>query len=454
MARPLPLTPITFRTRAAVLAGHAVAFAIRVTRQGRATNLPGKVALAIAPELISTLAARFASGVVLVSGTNGKTTTTAMISSVLSRDMVVCNNAGGANLVAGVATALLQAPRDAEIGVFEVDEAALPLVARQHQPRVLVLLNLFRDQLDRHGELQSLAKKWRTMLSSFAAGQTSLVLNADDPLVASLNSDATFFGLNDPSVGTGVLADSADSTFCETCRNRLGFADIYMAHLGEWRCEVCVRGRPTLDVAGIDVELGGLGGSRCNAQVDGQSQRLRLVLPGLYNLYNALAAIAASRSVGMPFRTSVQALENFSAAFGRFEQIQISCKSGYLILMKNPVGANEILRTISQDLAGAALVLVLNDAIADGRDVSWIWDVDFEGVVTKCATVICAGTRANEMAIRMHYADVTPESILEIADPITAVRRAAALTTTQPFFVLPTYTAMFELSGHFSAVSR
>jgi UDP-N-acetylmuramyl tripeptide synthase len=189
-------------------------------------------------------------------------------------------------------------------------------------------------------------------------------------------------------------------------------------------------------------------------QVDGQSQRLRIGLPGLYNLYNAFAAIAASRSIGVPLADSVQALKTFPAAFGRFEQIQISGKSGYLILMKNPAGANEILRTISQDLAGAALVLVLNDAIADGQDVSWIWDVDFEGVVTKCATVICSGTRANEMAVRMHYADVSPESILEIPDPTIAVRRAAALTTTWPLFVLPTYTAMFELSGHFSAVSK
>ena len=377
-----------------------------------------------------------------------------MISSVLSREFVVCTNAGGANLVAGVATALLQAPRDAEIGVFEVDEAALPLISRQHQPRVLVLLNLFRDQLDRHGELQSLAKKWRKMLGAFVEGETSLILNADDPLVASLRSDAIFFGLDDPSVGTGALADSADSTFCEICKNRLGFAAIYMAHLGEWRCEVCATGRPTLDVAGANVELMGLDGSSCNVQVQGQSQRLGLGLPGLYNLYNALAAIAASASIGIPLADSVQTLETFSAAFGRFEQIQISGKGGYLILMKNPVGANEILRTIGQDLAGTVLVLVLNDAVADGRDVSWIWDVDFEGVVIKCATVICSGTRANEMAVRMQYADVSPESILEIADPISAVRRATGPTTNQPFFVLPTYTAMFELSGHFSSVSK
>jgi UDP-N-acetylmuramyl tripeptide synthase len=151
---------------------------------------------------------------------------------------------------------------------------------------------------------------------------------------------------------------------------------------------------------------------------------------------------------------TVKTLETFSAAFGRFEQIRVSGKSGYLILTKNPAGANEILRTISHDFSGAALVLVLNDAVADGRDVSWIWDVDFEAVVTKCATVICSGTRANEMAVRMQYADVSPESIFEIPDPITAVRRAAALTTTGPFFVLPTYTAMFELSGHFSSVRK
>jgi UDP-N-acetylmuramyl tripeptide synthase len=442
------------RTRVAVLAGRAVAFAIRVTRHGRATNLPGKVALVMAPDLISTLAACFPSGVVLVSGTNGKTTTTAMISAALSREMVVCTNAGGANLVAGVTTALLQAPRDAEIGVFEVDEAALPLIARQHQPSVLVLLNLFRDQLDRYGELQSLAKKWRTMLGAFVEGETSLVLNADDPLVASLSRDATFFGLDDPRVGTGVFADSADSTFCETCKNRLVFTATYMAHLGDWRCEVCATGRPNLDIAGANVELMGLGGSSCDVQAEAQSQRLQLGLPGLYNLYNALAAIAASRFIGVPLADSIQALETFSPAFGRFEQIQISGKSGYLILMKNPVGANEILRTISQYLAGAVLVLVLNDAIADGRDVSWIWDVDFENVVTKCATVICSGTRANEMVTRMQYADVSPESIFEIPDPITAVRRAANLATNQPFFVLPTYTAMFELSGQFSAVSK
>jgi UDP-N-acetylmuramyl tripeptide synthase len=251
-----------------------------------------------------------------------------------------------------------------------------------------------------------------------------------------------------------VLADSADSTFCETCNNRLGFTAIYIAHLSEWRCEVCAKGRPSLDVAGKEVGLMGLGGSSCIVQVDGQSQGLRLGLPGLYNIYNALASLAASKSVGIPMADSIQALETFSAAFGRFEQIQVSGKGGYLILMKNPVGANEILRTISQNLAGSVLMLVLNDAIADGRDVSWIWDVDFEGVVTKCATVICSGTRANEMAVRMQYADVSPESIFEIPDPITAVRRAADLATNQPFFVLPTYTAMFELSGHFSRVRK
>jgi UDP-N-acetylmuramyl tripeptide synthase len=229
---------------------------------------------------------------------------------------------------------------------------------------------------------------------------------------------------------------------------------MYMAHLGEWQCEVCAKGRPKLDVAGSDVELMGLGGSSFHVHVEGQSQRLRLGLPGLYNLYNALAAIAASKSVGTPLADTVKALGTFSAAFGRFEQIQVSGKSGYLILMKNPVGANEILRTISQDLAGAVLVLVLNDAIADGRDVSWIWDVDFENVVTKCAIVICSGTSASEMAVRMQYADVSSESIFEIPDLITAVCRAAALTTNQPFFVLPTYTAMFELSGHFSAVRK
>jgi UDP-N-acetylmuramyl tripeptide synthase len=198
----------------------------------------------------------------------------------------------------------------------------------------------------------------------------------------------------------------------------------------------------------------GLGGSSYCVQVEGQSQRLQLGLPGLYNIYNALAAIAASRSLSIPLGGTVTDFETFSAAFGRFEQIEVSGKGGYLILMKNPAGANEILRTISQDLAGGALVIVLNDAIADGRDVSWIWDVDFENIVTKCATVICSGTRANEMVTRMQYADVSPEIILEIADPIIAVRRAASLTTTRPFFVLPTYTAMFELSKHFSAVSK
>ena len=456
-----------FRSTLGVLVARVAARVIRLTGLGRATNLPGKLALAIAPEILTDLMQGLPQGAVIVSATNGKTTTAAMISRILEDEFLVARNEGGANLVAGVVTALAIAPKDSQIGVLEVDEAALPLVAAAARPRLLVLSNLFRDQLDRHGELQMLARKWRMMLDEI--DEMELVLSGDDPLVASLgerfSGKTTFFGFDDSTFGAEALSDAADSTFCEGCGKRLTYESIYMAHLGHWHCDECGRARPQLNVWADQIELVGLAGARCRisfrqnphrSEVRGKdvsvvTADLTLRLPGLYNLANALAAISACLQLGIDLMTATSRLNDFSAAFGRFEEIQVGSAVGYMILMKNPAGANQVLRTIAHDLEGSPLVLVLNDAIADGQDVSWIWDVDFESIVSKASVVICSGTRADEMAVRLDYADVPADRIQIIRDPVAATRLAAQEAVDRPFFLLPTYTAMFELSKSLSS---
>jgi lipid II isoglutaminyl synthase (glutamine-hydrolysing) len=438
--------PVPLSVEAA--AARAVGRLSRLAGRGGGTTLPGKLLWKLDPGAVDELGRRLPRGSALVSATNGKTTTTAMAEAILAPGVRLANNDSGANLVSGVASALLEAD-GAELGLFEVDEAALPEVVTRLRPRVLCLGNLFRDQLDRYGELEHVAEAWRAAVTGLDAGAT-LVVNADDPLVADLargRAGAVTFGLDDPRHGRPALQHAADSKYCLVCGTPYGYAAAYVGHLGDYRCPNCGHARPPLDLAARALELRGLDGSSFDLVAPEGTRRIELALPGLYNVYNALAASSLTRALGASLDGIAAGLGSFSAAFGRFERIPVGDdKTVLLLLIKNPAGANEVIRTLVDGRAPVTALIALNDGIADGRDVSWIWDVDFEPLSEGLEHLVASGDRAAELALRFKYGGLD-EAALEVVPALEeALDRGLALTPTGgELAVLPTYTAMLAL---------
>ena len=437
--------PVPLSVEAA--AARAVGRLSRLAGRGGGTTLPGKLLWKLDPGAVDRLAQRLPRGSVLVSATNGKTTTVAMAEAILAPRIRLAHNASGANLVSGVASALLQAD-GAELGLFEVDEAALPEVVSRLQPRVVCLANLFRDQLDRYGELEHVAERWRAAVAELGL-EATLVVNADDPLVADLargRAGAVTFGLDDPRHARATLQHAADSKYCVACGAPYAYAAVYVGHLGDYHCPACGHARPPLDVAGRALELRGLEGSSFDLVAPEGTRRVELALPGLYNVYNALAAAALARALGASLDETVAGLGRFSAAFGRFERISAGDRTVLILLIKNPAGANEAVRTLVDGGAPTTALIALNDGIADGRDVSWIWDVDFEALVDGLTRLVASGDRAAELALRFKYGGLDEAAIEVVPGLEQALDRGLALTPPGgELVVLPTYTAMLAL---------
>jgi UDP-N-acetylmuramyl tripeptide synthase len=419
----------------------------RLAGRGGGTTVPGKLLATIDPAAVSALAARLPLGSAIVSATNGKTTIAALAAEILSPRVRLAHNSSGANLVSGVASTLLAA-RGAELGLFEVDEGAFPDVARRIHPRAVCLANLFRDQLDRYGELERLAERWRDAVRDLPRDSTLLV-NADDPQVGDLASErpgAVTFGLDDPAQARPSLQHAADSKYCLRCGTPYAYAAAYVGHLGDYRCPSCGHGRPALAVSARAVELDRLEGASFDLVAPEGTRRVRIALPGLYNVYNALAAATLARALGATLDEIESGLGRARPAFGRFERIAIGDRSILLLLIKNPAGANEVVRTLLSGGSPRIAVVALNDAIADGRDVSWIWDVDFEPLLEGLDRLIVSGQRAAELALRCKYGGL-PASALEVAPELErALDRGLELTPPGgELTVLPTYTAMLAL---------
>jgi UDP-N-acetylmuramyl tripeptide synthase len=409
----------------------------------------------MAPDAIARLGSGLRGATTIVSATNGKTTTAGMIAAALraaGREPV--HNRAGSNMTWGVATALLEQHGDE--GLFEVDEAWLPRVAADLQPRLVVLGNLFRDQLDRYGELEHLADEWAATVARHA-GATEFALNADDPLIADLGRDRelarrpgiTYFGIEDASQALPELQHAFDAKHCRRCGAPYAYERAFVGHLGHYSCPSCGADRPSPDVAATRIELNGMSGSRADVRIPGGSVELRLPLPGLYNVYNALAALTAALELGIPAGLAVEALGSMEAVFGRVETLPVAGKDVSILLIKNPAGANEVLRTILLETGanGAPeldLWVALNDRIADGRDISWVWDADFELLAGRVRRVVCAGTRAPEMALRLKYAGIAPGTI-EVEPGIERSLDHAVDAAGPRLFALPTYTALLEL---------
>jgi UDP-N-acetylmuramyl tripeptide synthase len=443
------------RLSAAIFAARAAAVLSRGLRRGGGTALPGLVAERVDPGLVTTLAGRLGQGSALVTGTNGKTTTARLVRGI-------CREAGlrpvanreGSNMMRGVAAALAESATwggnfpasQKRLGVFEVDEATMPLIARSVGPRAVLFTNLFRDQLDRYGEVETVATLWRAAVRSFSA-EVTLVINADDPSVASLSDVAlgsvVLYGVDDETQAGGPLEHAADARWCYACGSELEYTAVFYGHLGHWRCPGCRRARPAPDVAvssltaadgGMDVTLTTLRGE----------VSVHLPLVGLYNAYNAAAATALTVALGIEMAAVGRGLAGATAAFGRQERLAIDGRDVQVILAKNPAGVNQVIRTITAEGAPRHLAVFLNDDIADGRDISWIWDVDFELLSGRVASLVVSGRRAWDMALRLKYAGLGERPEVE-HDAARALRRAIGATPEGgTLYVIPTYTAMLD----------
>jgi UDP-N-acetylmuramyl tripeptide synthase len=442
--------------RAKVGIARATGAISRRSGRGGGTTLPGRLLLRIAPDAISRLGAELAEGSTIISATNGKTTTAGMLAAALraaGRDPV--HNRAGSNMSWGVATALLE--QSGHEGLFEVDEAWLPRIAAELDPGLIVLGNLFRDQLDRYGELETLADHWAAMVEE-RSGRSGFALNADDPLIADLGRDrelrrrpgVTYFGIDDPAQALPELQHAHDAKHCRRCGHPYAYERAFVGHLGHYSCPNCGADRPEPDLAATEIELRGMRGSWARLRTPEGEAELELPLPGLYNVYNALAALAAALRLGVGLERAVGALASVQAPFGRVETIEVAGTPVSILLIKNPAGANEVLRTLRLEAGrdpatgGVDLWIALNDRIADGRDVSWIWDADFELLAGVARSVVCSGTRAPEMAVRLKYAGLDAGAIDVVPSIERALDRAVAAAD-GPLFALPTYTALIEL---------
>jgi UDP-N-acetylmuramyl tripeptide synthase len=455
------------RRTAAVLAGKATGALSRLSRRGGGTTLPGDVARAIDPDVLRKLARDLKFGSVVITGTNGKTTTARLVSWLLEgAGHHVVSNRAGANLIFGATTAALESADPigritADWGVFEIDEASLPKAIDEIQPKVAIVLNLFRDQLDRYGELESIAKKIESALEKLPPGSRAL-LNADDPRVAEIGlnlPDApTWFGLDDTSVAEHELPHAADARTCPRCGTSLIFDAVYVGHDGVYRCPNNDFSRPTPDITANRIKLDGFdnigmtvgmarayeakGGPESQAVKSGQ--RLELPLGGLYNCYNVLAAYATGITIGLDPQYISERLRGFRAAFGRQERMEFRGRHLNLVLSKNPAGFNETLRTAVDLAKGNSFLIGLNDRKADGTDVSWIWDVDFERLRGKAIAVVPGGNRAHDLAVRFKYAGI--EATPPETDPGRALDALVKATPEgETAHLLCTYTAMLDL---------
>jgi UDP-N-acetylmuramyl tripeptide synthase len=360
-------------------------------------------------------------------------------------------------MMRGIAASLAQAAGwgggfdspDKLLGVFEVDEATVPEAAWEVRPRAVVFTNLFRDQLDRYGEVDYVATVWQGAVCAWPE-LAVLALNADDPAIAALGELATgqvvYYGIGDTSGAGATLDHAADARWCPACGTELEYGAVFYGHLGHWRCPGCRRTRPKAEVECTRVSVEGEGLRLLLSMPDGAIE-VKLPLAGTYNVYNTLAAAAGAHALGIDAATIKKGLESFTAAFGRQERLTVRGRQVQVLLAKNPAGFNQVIRTITQANRSAPLdlVLFLNDGIADGRDISWIWDVDFELLSGRARTITVSGYRAWDMALRLKYAGLEELCVVE-EDSARALEQALEGTPEEGTLqVIPTYTAMLEV---------
>lgn len=412
----------------AVFLGRVVWYISRIFHKGAGGTWPGEIALRVYPAILTKLSQKLIKGVILVAGTNGKTTTSLMIKGILEANgETVVHNASGANLINGVVSSLLVSSKK-DWGLFEIDENVLPIICKSIDPNIIVLLNLFRDQLDRYGEIDTIATKWKKSLATLPP-ETTVIANADDPLVTviteSLQVKKVYIGLENPLLYRKTIQHATDTIYCPKCGTRLTYGGLYYSHLGKWSCGSCGFTHP-------DVLF--------------SMKQYQSNLEGMYNHYNAIAAGAVGEVLQVNETSIKESLSRFVPAFGRMEHMIVRGKMVRIVLSKNPTGFNESLQTYIHSKHIGPLILLLNDRIPDGTDVSWIWDVDFEMLDATKKDLIVSGDRTYDMAVRLKYALPNMTRVTVSENLSKAVDVALAKTNSnETLWILATYSAMLDV---------
>ena len=445
---------LPFRTFLALVAGKGAGRAARLIGRGGGTAITGMVARRVDPRVLDLLVRGRGVPVVAITGSNGKTTTARFTAALLRGEGVaVSHNSAGANLIQGV-TSLAVSASDMRgrlpqgVLVAEVDEGALPKVAPETMPRALLVTDLFRDQLDRFGEIYAVAEAIESVAANLPP-ESALIVNADDPMVATMaetraGKRVTFgFALER---STDQITRAADTIRCPRCQADLEYKHVYLSHMGDYSCPNCGFARPELDVAVTSLEVVGLDRTRCEIQTPTGKLTLEIPQSGVHIAYDAAAAIAILVGLGVPLTHAVESLASVGPAFGRLEKIDAGGKAVILAFAKNPTSYNTTLRALATEDEPRQLLIAASNTLVDGEDFGWLWDVDFESMAPKVERAIVSGTRADELANRLHYAGVASAKLTVVED------RAAALTAALDglpeggrLVVLSGYTPLIEL---------
>ncbi|MGZ3665670.1 MAG: MurT ligase domain-containing protein [Ktedonobacterales bacterium] len=445
----------TARLALALSAGKMAGTTGRLLRIGGGTSFPGVIARRIDPGVLRKVVGASPARKVVVCGSNGKTTTCRMITAISQASgRRVTQNRTGSNLLPGVTAVAVNGASvfgrlDADVLVFEIDEATIRHAVPEIEPDVVVVNNIFRDQLDRYGELYSVAAALETMIRNLPP-EATVILNGDDPMVAGFAPDAQakrlYFGLRTDDVGTQVPEHAADTIRCVRCQHDLDYTKAYISHLGAYRCPNCGYARPPLDIAVTHADLSPVGISTIGLETPAGPLSLRLPLPGLHNVYNAAGAVAAALAMGLDLSAADGALAGLRPAFGRLEDIQAGDKQIVLAFVKNPISYNTTLRTILQRPGKKHVLSAHSNAETDGEDFAWLWDIDLEELTPQLASLVTSGTKAEELAMRFKYAGVPEDQIQTIQDRTAALD--AALANVEPggtLYILSGYTPLHEL---------
>jgi len=414
-----------------ILFGNLLSGISRFFNFGSGSTWPGHIALSVNKNFIKDLLKNSKTKIILIAGTNGKTTTGRLIQTILEKNgRKVFQNQAGANLLNGIASSLISNSSllgkiEKDFAIFEIDENTLPLVLKEiDNPSFIIILNLFRDQLDRYGEVNTISRKWSEAFKKLSK-QTTLILNADDPQVAYLalhleGANVNYFGINAKN-SANKIQHASDSIYCPNCSAKLFYKTICFSHLGDWSCGECGYKHPQKTFTSFPF----------------------YPLSGTYNEYNTNAAVLLAQTIGFEKEKIIVSLKDFKPVFGRQEILNINGIRVQIFLSKNPTGFNESLKTII-NLGAKNLLLLLNDRIPDGRDVSWIWDVDFEDFSSKFRNVVVSGDRVFDMGLRLKYAEFRSfETEKKLAN---AVNMAISKTPkNETLYILTTYSAMLDV---------
>ncbi|WP_201361093.1 MurT ligase domain-containing protein [Dictyobacter formicarum] len=441
----------------AISAGKLAGASGRLFHIGGGTSLPGMIARRIDPNVLKSVVGGSKAKKIVITGSNGKTTTARMTAAIAdAAGHRVSQNRTGSNLLQGVTSVAVNfsdlfGRLESDVLLFEIDEATIPLAVPEIQPDVVVITNIFRDQLDRYGELYAVARALNEMLESLPETAT-ILLNGNDPQVANFGINAKakrlFFGLETKDIGTPVPEQSADIIRCIHCDSDFNYEVAYLSHLGLYRCPECGYTLPNLDIAVTSAALAenGEGASHIKLRTPKGEMKLEIPLPGVHNIYNAAAAIGAAMAAGFPLDTVQTAMTNIRTAFGRMEKIQAGDKTIYLSFVKNPTSFNLMLRLITQHPGKKHLLLAMSHTVVDGQDFGWLWDVDLEDIAPNILDAVCSGNKTEELAMRLKYAEVPTDKISLIEDREAALD--AAIKQVEPggtLYIMSGYTPTQEL---------